>query len=58
MSETVYRRTVPLMGTLVTIDVVGGVAGHGAPHASAQLEAGGRACVWLVSADRRVLHEI
>ncbi len=37
MNETVYRRTVPLMGTLVTIDVVGGAAGHRA-HASNQLE--------------------
>ena len=38
MNETVYRRTVPLMGTLVTIDVVGDVVGHRAPQASAQLE--------------------
>ena len=34
MNETVYRRTEPLMGTLVTIDVVGALA----TAASAQLE--------------------
>lgn len=51
MNETVYRRTVPLMGTLVTIDVVGAVAEHGArqvPEASAQLEdAVSRAFGWF-----------
>ena len=52
MSETVYRRTIPAMGTLVTIDVVGDVAGDvagpGAPQASAQLAAAvERAFAWF-----------
>ena len=36
MSKLVYRRTVPVMGTLVTIDVVGDVAGDGADRGASQ----------------------
>src|ERR1700722_8845093 len=36
MSELVYRRTVPVMGTLVTIDVVGGNTGDGVGRGASQ----------------------